>query len=80
MVSTLRSTVGGLVTVVCHPEGAPQPQIQWYKDNMPLGIGGNVQIFPNGNLAITSIQLNDAGKNTKIFLFSCLRNHMNRFL
>jgi hypothetical protein len=61
MVSTLRSTVGGLVTIVCHPEGAPQPQIQWFKDNIPLNIGNNVQIFANGNLAITNIQLMDAG-------------------
>jgi len=61
MVSTLRSTVGGLVTIVCHPEGAPQPQIQWFKDNIPLNIGNNIQIFANGNLAITNIQLMDAG-------------------
>jgi hypothetical protein len=63
MVSTLRSTVGGLVTIVCHPEGAPQPQIQWFKNNIPLNVGNNVQIFSNGNLAITNIQLMDAGKN-----------------
>ncbi len=66
MVSTLRSTVGGLVTIVCHPEGAPQPQIQWFKDSIPLNIGNNVQIFSNGNLAITNIQLMDAGKNNKL--------------
>jgi hypothetical protein len=66
MVSTLRSTVGGLVTIVCHPEGAPQPQIQWFKDNIPLGIGTNAQIFPNGNLVITNIQLMDAGKNKNV--------------
>ena len=62
MVSTLRAVVGGLVTIVCRPEGAPRPQIQWYRDNMPLGVGGNIQIFPNGNLAVTSVQLMDAGK------------------
>ncbi|CAF1990480.1 unnamed protein product [Rotaria magnacalcarata] len=64
MVSTLRSTVGGLVTIVCNPEGAPRPQIQWFRNNIPLNTGGTVQIFPNGNLAITNIQLMDAGNYT----------------
>ena len=62
MVSTLRSTVGGLVTIVCNPEGAPRPQIQWLKNNIPLNMASNIQVFPNGNLAITNIQLMDAGK------------------
>ena len=66
MPSTLRSTVGGVVPIVCHPEGAPQPQIQWFRDNNPLNIGNNIQIYPNGNLAINNIQLMDAGKNTDL--------------
>ncbi|CAF0865975.1 unnamed protein product [Adineta ricciae] len=64
MLSTLRSNVGGLVTIICHPEGAPQPQVQWYKDTMPLNLGSNAQMFPNGNLVITNIQLMDAGNYT----------------
>ncbi|CAF0946530.1 unnamed protein product [Adineta steineri] len=64
MISTLRSTVGGLVTIICHPEGAPQPQIQWFKDNLPVNLGTNAQIFPNGNLVFTNIQLTDAGNYT----------------
>jgi hypothetical protein len=80
MVSTLRSTVGGLVTIVCHPEGAPQPQIQWLKNNIPLGVGGNVQIFSNGNLAITNVQLMDAGKNKTIkFKFYIMRKVLHHF-
>ena len=69
MVSTLRSTVGSLVSIICNPEGAPRPQIQWVKNNLPLNAGGNVQIFPNGNLAITNIQLMDAGKRKFVFFF-----------
>ncbi|CAF3382137.1 unnamed protein product [Rotaria sp. Silwood1] len=64
MLSTLRSTVGSSVIIVCHPEGAPQPQIQWFKDNIPLNIGNNINIFPNGNLAIINIELIDAGNYT----------------
>ena len=36
MTSTVRSIIGGLVTIVCHPEGAPQPQIQWFKKSLLL--------------------------------------------
>ena len=63
MVSTLRSYVGGMVVLVCHPEGAPQPQIQWFKNNILLSARNNIRILLNGNLVITNIQLIDAGKN-----------------
>lgn len=67
MPSTLRSTVGHLVTMVCHPEGAPQPQIQWLKNDIPLIPANNIQIFPNGNLVILNVQLFDAGKSKNNF-------------
>jgi hypothetical protein len=43
---------------------------------MPLSMGNNIQIFPNGNLAITNIQLMDAGKNIK---FHIMRKALARF-
>ncbi|CAF0979230.1 unnamed protein product [Rotaria magnacalcarata] len=66
MASTLRSVIGSLVPISCHPEGAPQPQIQWFKNNIPLIMTNNIQIFPNGNLAILNVQLFDSGNYTCI--------------
>ncbi|CAF0955687.1 unnamed protein product, partial [Didymodactylos carnosus] len=69
LLPTLRSTVGGLVTIICNPEGAPRPQIQWMKNNVQFTSGGNVMIYPNGNLAISNVQLTDAGN------YSCVASN-----
>ena len=55
MQSSARAAINGNVTIVCDPEGAPKPTIQWYLNSMPIGNSARQRILQNGNLMITQV-------------------------
>ncbi|XP_051172890.1 protein sidekick isoform X3 [Leptopilina boulardi] len=53
------------VTITCRAIAAPIPNITWfYNDSFPVEIAGRVQLLENGDLLITAVKANDAGKYT----------------
>lgn len=70
MAASLSAAVGGNVTIICNPESAPAPTYQWYRNDIDLQLqqGGSannrLQLFLNGNLLITDVNLGDQGKYT----------------
>ncbi|XP_025106853.1 contactin-like isoform X2 [Pomacea canaliculata] len=68
--ASLSAAVGGNVTIICNPESAPAPTYQWYRNDIDLQLqqGGSannrLQLFLNGNLLITDVNLGDQGKYT----------------
>ncbi|XP_077563863.1 protein turtle-like isoform X3 [Haemaphysalis longicornis] len=55
--------VGESVVLPCEAEGTPPPTIIWYKDNLPLEEGNNVQIHPT-ELRISNLRQTDVGDYT----------------
>lgn len=64
MQGTVRAAVNGNATIVCNPEGAPKPTIQWYQNSMAIGTGGRFRVLQNGNLIITGVTKSDEGNYT----------------
>jgi receptor-type tyrosine-protein phosphatase gamma len=64
MQSSARAAINGNVTIVCDPEGAPKPSIQWYLNSMPIGNSGRQRVLQNGNLMITQVNKMDEGNYT----------------
>jgi contactin 2 len=65
MQGTVRAAIGGNATVVCNPEGAPKPTIQWYQNQMAIGNGGgHFRVLQNGNLVILGVTKMDEGNYT----------------
>lgn len=64
MQGTLRGAIGRNVTIVCNPEGAPKPTIQWSYNQMMIGNGGRYIVLQNGNLIITQVMKSDEGNYT----------------
>lgn len=64
MQGTVRAAVNGNATIVCNPEGAPKPNIQWFQNNIAVGNGGRFRVLQNGNLIITGVTLSDEGNYT----------------
>ncbi|KAK7478536.1 hypothetical protein BaRGS_00030208 [Batillaria attramentaria] len=58
--------IGGRLTIVCNPEGAPLPQITWLRNGGALVTGGGSRLsqLANGNLIISDLQQGDAGQYT----------------
>ncbi|KAK0160324.1 hypothetical protein PV328_007750 [Microctonus aethiopoides] len=57
-------------TIICHAIGAPIPNASWiFNDTIPIDITGRVQLLETGDLSITSVKLNDAGK------YTCIRSN-----
>jgi hypothetical protein len=64
MQSSARAAINGNVTIICDPEGAPKPAIQWYYNSMPIGNSARTRILQNGNLMITQVTKSDEGNYT----------------
>lgn len=65
MQGTVRAAIGGNATLVCNPEGAPKPNIQWYQNQVPIANGGpHFRILQNGNLIILGVNKQDEGNYT----------------
>ena len=66
------AAIGGNITLICDPEGAPQPQLSWLKNGALLQSSmGHYQKLRNGFLLITGVQISDEGK------FECKSENMN---
>lgn len=61
MQGTVRAAINGNATIVCNPEGAPKPTIQWYQNDIAVGNGGRFRVLQNGNLIITNVVKSDEG-------------------
>jgi hypothetical protein len=64
MQTTVRGAIGGNVTIVCNPEGAPKPKIQWYQNGMTIANDYRHLILDNGNLVLSQVSKNDEGNYT----------------
>jgi hypothetical protein len=64
MQGTVRASINGNATIVCNPEGAPKPAIQWYQNNVAIGTGGRFLVLQNGNLVIIGVTQSDQGNYT----------------
>ncbi len=64
MDGTVRAAVNGNATIVCNPEGAPKPAIQWYRNQQTVSSGGRFTVLANGNLIITGVSRMDEGNYT----------------
>jgi hypothetical protein len=64
MQGTVRAAINRNATIVCNPEGAPKPTIQWYQNNVAIGTGGRFRVLQNGNLIISSVIKSDEGNYT----------------
>ncbi len=64
MQGTVRGAIGSNVTIVCNPEGAPKPIIQWYQNGYPISSDFRRRVLLNGNLVITGILASDEGNYT----------------
>ena len=57
--------VGGDITIVCNPEGAPFPEITWTRNGATLtSDGSHVTQLANGNLIIQDLSKADTGTYT----------------
>ena len=58
-------TVQGNVTIMCRAEGAPRPEIVWFKDGGRLSVSeqpsARVRKLANGWLFINNVQIGDQG-------------------
>ncbi|RWS31959.1 protein turtle-like protein [Leptotrombidium deliense] len=52
--------VGESLSLPCEAQGTPNPDIVWYKDNLPLEESANIQILVN-ELRISNLQQSDIG-------------------
>lgn len=64
--SEIYAVYGGNTTIVCNPEAAPRPKIQWKKDGQVIGAGGHRRILPSGTLIISPTSRDDEG------IYTCL--------
>ncbi|XP_076859373.1 hemicentin-1 isoform X2 [Brachyhypopomus gauderio] len=61
----------GHLTLECQTDGDPAPDIQWYKDDDKLQMGGGVQIIAGGQyLEVADVSMEDAG------VYSCVVSNM----
>ncbi|XP_071103129.1 contactin-3-like [Haliotis cracherodii] len=57
-----KGAVRGNVTIMCEPEGAPQPKITWFKNGVELPENsGHYRLLRNGNIVVTDLQASDVG-------------------
>ncbi|XP_034937975.1 protein sidekick isoform X2 [Chelonus insularis] len=57
-------------TIVCRAVGAPIPNTTWiFNDTIPVEIAGRVRLLDTGDLQISSVNVNDAGK------YTCIRSN-----
>lgn len=64
MQTTQRAAIQGNVTLVCNPEGAPRPKIQWYQNGFAIGKDGRRDVLENGNILVTMLSKSDEGNYT----------------
>lgn len=65
----MSGTLSGNRTVICRPEGAPYPTIEWLKNGRNLNLVADdnmsrVRMLANGNLVLSQLQLQDQGEYT----------------
>ncbi|XP_041372375.1 contactin-like [Gigantopelta aegis] len=57
------AAIGGNITLICDPEGAPQPALSWFRNGALLqSTAGHFQKLRNGFLLITNVQASDEGR------------------
>ncbi|XP_011308943.1 protein sidekick isoform X2 [Fopius arisanus] len=57
-------------TLTCRAVGAPIPNTTWiFNDTIPVEIAGRVQLLESGDLSISPVKVNDAGK------YTCIRSN-----
>ncbi|XP_078071427.1 ADAMTS-like protein 1 [Mustelus asterias] len=61
--SVVKARLRANITIICQANGIPEPSIIWTKELGPLG--GNTQVFQNGDLSIINVTLVNQG------LYSC---------
>ncbi|XP_035392059.1 hemicentin-1 [Electrophorus electricus] len=70
-VRTVSVPLNGHMTLECQTDGDPVPDIQWYKDEERLQLGGGIQSIAGGQyLEIEDVHLEDGG------LYSCTVSNM----
>lgn len=62
--SEIYAIYNGNTSIVCDPEAAPRPKIQWKKDGNIIGAGGHRKILPTGTLIISPTSRDDEGVYT----------------
>ena len=65
MTSSMTGAVGGNVTILCHPEAAPFPTIEWFHNGGNLNVGtdrlSRIFMTLTGDLHITQLTFGDQG-------------------
>ncbi|PVD21525.1 hypothetical protein C0Q70_17323 [Pomacea canaliculata] len=64
--STVHAPLTGRVVLPCQVEGSPVPTLLWLKNRAVLKESANQQVFENGSLMLSNLQLEDAGVYTCI--------------
>ncbi len=60
-----KAALRGNLTIICEPEGAPQPEITWFKNGVALPeSSGHYRKLRNGFLVVSDIQVGDQGTYT----------------
>ena len=64
--STTLGSLGGSLTILCHPEAAPRPNITWLHDGRAIsredsGSPAHLQPLTNGHLRIVNLSSSDQG-------------------
>lgn len=63
--STLMAAQGGNLTIPCHPDAAPQPEITWLQNGQAIGYGDSRrEILLDGTLHIKEVSFSDQGTYT----------------
>ena len=64
--STTLGSLGGSLTILCHPDAAPRPNITWLHDSRVVsgeegGSPAHLQPLTNGHLRIVNLSFSDQG-------------------
>ncbi|XP_060737332.1 hemicentin-1 isoform X1 [Tachysurus vachellii] len=70
-IRTISVPFNGHMTLECRTDSEPPPEIQWYRDNIKLKLGGRIQSIAGGQyLEIGDVRKEDGG------LYSCVVSNM----
>ncbi|XP_078332403.1 contactin-5-like isoform X2 [Crassostrea virginica] len=58
---SIDAALNGEVVIPCEPEGAPKPEITWFRNNGQISSSTRTQIMPNNFLKLTQITYGDQG-------------------